>query len=430
MRLNSRLILVGVLIFVFPLLFVWVTQSFFTTAYDNINSAQKQKVGMLHDSVKVIWRESTAAEKLLPLLATSYQQENSDITKIKLVEVTPDGLLIEYSLDEQEVGTYVTADALFRNLPLAAAEAAYIYPATINGVRTWQVFSSLQKQGNSYIIFSEHTFQVIDGVMLARQQQSYLGLTGIFLFLIVLAYWLNRQAQWERRHNKLSQQLAERDLFSSMIAHEFRTPLTAIKGYAGFLQESATLNDEDKRFASNIKLAAERLVLLVNDFLEVARLQSGKMHIKQESVQINELLQKVVDDLQMTAEEKNLKLTFEKPTETLLLSSDRARLGQVMTNLLSNALKYTPAGTITIACKKSAHKLEIRIKDTGTGISAEDQQRLFTPFERVGDVSNSAITGSGLGMWITKQLVQQLGGDIGVESIKGVGTHVVVTLHQ
>lgn len=430
MRQNSRLLLVGILVFVFPLLFVWITQSFFSTAYSNIDSSQKQRVSILHDSMQVVLREVDNYDVVLPELIEQYMSENTDITKIRIVEPESEGTLITHSFIPEEVGTYVVSDSLFRNLPLSSASGAFIYPTTINDVRTWQVFSSVEKADASYVIFSEHSFQVIDSVMLARQQLSYLGLSAIFLFLIGLAYWLNRQEQWEKRHQKLAKQMEDRDIFSTMIAHEFRAPLTAIKGYASFLEESDTLESENKRFAHNIRISAERLVLLVNDFLEVARLQSGKITFDKKETDVRTVLTNVTADLQPTAKKKNLELVFDSPIQPILMNTDMAKLSQVITNIVSNAIKYTESGVIKIECQKEGGDITIRIKDTGMGISADDQKKLFAPFVRVGNVDKKNITGTGLGMWITKQFVVLLGGDIGVESIKGVGTHVVITFHQ
>jgi signal transduction histidine kinase len=430
MRLNSRLLLVGILVFVFPLLFVWITQSFFSTAYSNIDTTQKQRVAMLHDSMRVVLQESQDFSAIVPTLINEYLSENQDISKVRVIELTGEEFVIQHSFNPEEVGTSVISDELFKNLPLSTANGTVIYPTKIAGVRTWQAFSKVETSDNSYIVFSEHNFNLIDSVMLARQQQSYLGLTAIFLFLIGLAYWINKQIQWEKRSDKLTQQLHERDLFSNMIAHEFRAPLTAIKGYASFLEESQSLKSEEKRFANNIRISAERLVLLVSDFLEVARLQSGKLEIKKEKIDVREVLTKVTEDLHITAKNKDLKLVYQEPVQPIWLVSDSGRLTQVMTNLVSNSIKYTESGAIEIECQKEVKKLVIRIKDTGMGISAADQKKLFAPFVRVGGVDQTVTTGTGLGMWITKQLVELLGGEIGVESIKGVGTHVVVTFYE
>ena len=429
MKNNTRLLLVGVLVFVFPLLFVWVTQSFFATAYSNIDTAEKRRVSVLQESVSSVLQYASNSEEVIPQLLDNLASDNPDITKIRVVEVQKEELEILYSLDTELVGTFEESQELFRTLPNLDPGKSVIFPSNINGVRTWQVFRSVVQGDSNLVIFSEHSFQQIDAIMLARRQQSYIGLTVIFLFLIALAYWLNRQVYWKKHHDSLQQQLNDRDLFSNMIAHEFRAPLTAIKGYASFLEE-AGLAGEEKRYATNIRVSAQRLVVLVNDFLEVARLQSGKLTVQKAPVDLRDVLTEVTQELQLTAKEKGLSLVYEAPVHPLQMNTDAARLTQVMTNLVNNAVKYTPSGIVELEAQKEAGKVKIKIKDTGTGISAADQKKLFAPFMRVGGVDQTATTGSGLGMWITKQLVSLLDGDIGVESIEGVGTHIVVTFTE
>lgn len=426
MRMNSRLMMVGILVFVFPLLFVWITQSFFNTAYDNINTVEKARVGLLHDSLAHIIANSTELDELLPSLLATIADENPDISKIRVSEANNEGTFITYALNGTVVGTYEESDQLYRTLPLASAQDSFIFETTINGERTWQVFRLIERDTTDLYLFTEHKFGLIDSVMMARQQQSYIALAAIFVFLIALAYWLNSQSDWERDHRKLQRQLHERDMFSNMIAHEFRSPLTAIKGYASFLEESPSLKKEEVRFANNIRVSAERLVVLVSDFLEVARLQSGKMDIEKKSIDMREILSRVRDDLQIMAQKKDLQLVYEEPVQPLPMETDPTRMTQVLTNLVSNAIKYTESGAVELVCTQNGGVTSIKIKDTGMGISAEDQKKLFAPFTRVGGVDQTTTTGTGLGMWITQQLVDLLGGKIGVESIEGIGTHVVV----
>jgi signal transduction histidine kinase len=430
MKSNTRLLMVGVLVFVFPLLFVWITQSFFATAYSNIDTAQKQRISLLHESISGVVEYADNYEEVIPKLIQKYAADNPDISKIRVVKIGRDEVTVLFSLNEDLAGTNERAQELFRTLPNLGAGESIIFPTTINGVRTWQVFRSIERDNRQLVIFSEHTFGMIDSIMTARRQQSYFGLTGIFLFLIALAYWLNRQVYWEKHHHRLEQQLKDRDLFSNMIAHEFRAPLTAIKGYASFLEEAETASKEEKRFATNIRVSAQRLVLLVSDFLEVARLQSGKLKIEKTLVDLREVLSLVTEELQLSAKEKGLMLVYEQPVQPVMMQTDRARMIQVITNMVSNSVKYTPSGAVELECQKEAGKIRIIIKDTGTGISAEDQKKLFAPFTRVGDVDHTSTTGTGLGMWITKQLVDLLDGEIGVESIQGVGTHIVITFKQ
>lgn len=427
MRSNSRLMFVGMLVFVFPLLFIWVNQHFFTTAYDNIETAEKRRVGLMHDTLSVVIATSTDGVQLVQSLMREYAADNQDISKFRIVVADNNRFRIIEALDESLIGSYEESDQLYRTLPLSGSEDSFIYQSMIDGVRTWQVFRAVERDGVEYLIFSEHRFDFIDSVMSARQQRSYLALTVIFAFLIALAYWLNRQVHWEQHHKQLTHQLKERDLFSNMIAHEFRSPLTAIKGYASFLEESANVDKDERRYAANIRSSAERLVLLVNDFLEVARLQSGRLQVQKSSVDVNELLQRVAVDLKGLAEEKGLVLSFNQLQTPLHFVTDPDRMMQVLVNIVTNAIKYTDSGSVALEASKIPGRLTITVKDTGMGISADDQKKLFSPFTRVGGVDQTATVGTGLGMWITKQLVDLLDGEIGVESIKGVGTHVVIT---
>jgi signal transduction histidine kinase len=215
-----------------------------------------------------------------------------------------------------------------------------------------------------------------------------------------------------------------------MIAHEFRTPLTAIRGYSSFLAESQTISEKEKTFVDAVQTSTERLLALINDFLEVARIQSGKMNLELVAVDVQPTIMAVIEALQPIAKEKNLTLSFHKLAVPVVLTTDTKRLYQILQNLISNSLKYTKEGSVEVTLDVAPRAISIRIKDTGMGISADDQKKLFEPFGRVGGVDKSTITGTGLGMWITKQLAEALKGAVTVESIKDVGTHVVLVFKR
>lgn len=426
-RLSPQLTFIAVLVFIFPIAFIWVNQSFFTTAYNNINTAQKQRVGILHDSLATMLVTAEQPAEMLQVAAQDIAEANQDITKIRVVQQDDDGLRVIAANDATLLGSYEDSE-LYTLVPLSAnTDTSIIFTPVIDGVRTWQVFRRVSHETFDYYIFSEHSFATIDGVMTYRRQQSYIALTLIFLFLISLAYWVRKQEDWQRNHSNLQHQLQERDLFSNMIAHEFRSPLTAIKGYASFLTESKALSVEERRFAHNIKDAADRLVFLVNDFLEVARLQSGKLSIEVSNIDLREVLTRVSEDLSSLATEKGLTLHYTPCERPITMQTDPARMTQVITNIVSNAIKYTERGQVELEAIAKPGEVTVLVKDTGMGISAEDQKKLFAPFTRVGGVDKTETTGTGLGMWITKQLTALLGGTIGVESIKGVGTHIVIS---
>jgi signal transduction histidine kinase len=424
---NSRMILVGVLVFVFPLIFIWITQSFFTTSYNNMQSVNKARVRTIHSATSIIIRQAVETNDLSSEIVQDIVSENEEIQAFRIFIEDDLGFRVLLSENPEQIGVVNELPILITKFGFTDDRDFMRAEFLVNGDRIWQAASRIVIADSIYYVFTEYNFRLIDSEMTHRRQQSYFGLTAIFVFLIALAYWLNKQTDWYIKHKKKEDELKERDLFTNMIAHEFRTPLTAIKGYASFLEESDSLQKEEVRFAQNIKYSADRLVLLVNDFLEVARLQSGKLEVEKLPVIVSDVFEVVVSELTQMASEKGLKLNISDASKNISFDTDEKRLIQILTNIVSNAIKYTDTGSVTIDCKDSNSYFIVYIKDTGTGISAEDQRKLFLPFSRVGGVDASSITGSGLGMWITKQLVSVLNGKIGVESIKGVGTHVVIT---
>ncbi|MBP6881063.1 MAG: HAMP domain-containing histidine kinase [Candidatus Pacebacteria bacterium] len=428
MRFDSRLLLVGILVFIFPVIFIWATHSFYLTAYDNIHTAEKLRVGMVHDTFSAYLSSAITDTDILGKLITSITKDNDDITALRIYRESQNGMLVVAAEDSGLVGQYDPQAETIKEMGFSNVLDFQMRELQVAGVRYWNAYRRVVIDNDFYYIFSQHDLSRIDKTMAYRRQQSYLGLTAVFLFLIGLAYWIHRQSYWHGKYEKLSETLHERDLFSNMIAHEFRSPLTAIKGYASFLEESTALPPDERRFASNIRQSAEHLVELVSDFLEVARLQSGKLKIEKQLVDVRGTVSTTVENLTGMAAEKGLHLVYDPGSKPVMFETDASRLLQVLTNLVTNAIKYTKSGTVTLSCTEEYKTVVIRVMDTGMGISAEDQQKLFAPFTRVGGVDAAQITGTGLGMYITKQLVSLLGGSIGVESIKGVGTHLVVTL--
>jgi signal transduction histidine kinase len=428
MRFDTRLLLVGVLVFVFPIIFIWASHSFYVTAYDNIHTAEKLRVGMVHDTFSAYLSSATFDAEILAKLIASIINDNDDITALRVYSESENGMLVVAAEDSDLVGQYDTHAEVIKEMGFSNVLDFQMREQQVADVRYWNAYRRVVLNNDFYYIFSQHDLSQIDKTMAYRRQQSYLGLTAVFFFLIGLAYWIHRQSYWYGKYEKLSETLHERDLFSNMIAHEFRSPLTAIKGYASFLEESAAMPPDERRFAGNIRQSAEHLVELVSDFLEVARLQSGKLKVEKQLVDVRGTVSTTIENLTGMAAEKGLHLMYDPGNKPVMFETDASRLLQVLTNLVTNAIKYTKSGTVTLSCAEEYKTVVIRVMDTGMGISAEDQQKLFAPFTRVGGVDAAQITGTGLGMYITKQLVALLGGSIGVESIKGVGTHLVVTL--
>ena len=430
LRTNSRLLFVALLIFVFPLLFVFIAQNFFDAAYTNIQTSEKRRVGILQDALALlVENQASTSIESLHTFSEEQQKQNPDITEIKIVQKTTEGYLIRDSLEKNSIGTLDQDVVLYQSS--AVPGQSLIFEYSEGGERKWRVVRSANgRDSTAYFVVTMHTFKTIDSVMAARRQESYFGLTAIFIFLFALAYWFSRQIDWQKKYLRMQSKMDDRDLFTNMIAHEFRTPLTAINGYNSFLAESTNLSLDEKGYVNVIQTSTARLLALVNDFLEVARIQSGKMELEKTSTDIQVIITGVVDVLKPMAVEKGLMLFYKPLAVPVMYKTDSKRLHQALQNIVSNSLKYTEKGSVEIATEITPLTVTIRIKDTGMGIGADDQHKLFAPFSRVGGVEKTTTTGTGLGMWITKQLIELLGGTIAVESIKGVGTHVVIALRR
>ncbi len=220
-----------------------------------------------------------------------------------------------------------------------------------------------------------------------------------------------------------------KDEFVSLVSHELRTPLTSIRGYLELLlDESGGLTPEQTRFLGVVDRNSERLLDLVGDLLFLAQVDAGKLAIAHELVDLEALLHDSVEALRPIAESRGIELvTSIAPVPNRV--GDGTRLGQVLSNLLSNALKFTPeGGRVCVALHADDDRTVVEVEDNGVGIPAAEQGRLFERFFRSSRATEAAIPGTGLGLAITKAIVEGHGGRISVASEENMGTSVRVEL--
>jgi PAS domain S-box-containing protein len=217
--------------------------------------------------------------------------------------------------------------------------------------------------------------------------------------------------------------LAKSEFLSSM-SHELRTPLNAILGFAQLMaSESPPPNLSQKQSIDQILQAGWYLLKLINEILDLALIESGKVSISLEAMSLTDILQECQAMIEPQALKRNIDMHFPDFEHLFYVHADRMRVKQVMINLLSNAIKYNrDNGRVLIECRRaSQYKIRVNVTDTGMGLSAKQLQQLFQPFNRLGQESSSE-EGTGIGLVVTKQLVELMGGTIGVESQVGVGS--------
>jgi protein-histidine pros-kinase len=257
-------------------------------------------------------------------------------------------------------------------------------------------------------------------------------------------------ASEQHAHAEAERSNRAKSAFLSSMSHELRTPLNAIIGFTGTLlmQLPGPLNVDQVHQLTTVQRSGKHLLSLINDLLDLARIESGNVEIRLQPVMCQDVIAGVVESLVQLAEEKGLALTVDAPTAPIVVASDHRALGQILINLINNAIKFTDAGTVRVELARELRAVDgrpptkslpdsvvvgqsaviVRVSDTGIGITPEDQAKLFTEFGRVASDAVRAREGTGLGLRLSRQLATLLGGTIELSSEFGVGTTFTLTL--
>lgn len=261
-------------------------------------------------------------------------------------------------------------------------------------------------------------------VLSSSTPTEYLFKAALLVFVIILGIFLIRSVHNEVRqreelktaNEKLIQLDKLKSEFLSFASHQIRSPMTVVKGYASLIYDGTygPVSDEIKRAAINIKESAERLISLVGDFLDLRKIEEGRMEYHFEKINLSKIVGGMVEDFKLIAKNKNLDLTFETPSGDIKVMADEQKLRQVIQNLIDNAIKYTDKGFVKVELKENDGSVLLSVMDSGRGISKELLPNLFQQFSR--DASVKKIQGTGLGLYIAREIVKAHKGEIWAES--------------
>jgi len=307
------------------------------------------------------------------------------------------------------------AEKLIRSVVEHGKDTANLYVRSKNGSRVPYFFSAV------YVTITEKEYIVGIGVDITdlRKQEEDLARVNAVLKI--------RDEQVAKEH-ELNRAKSE---FVSLASHQLKTPLTIIKWYIDMLNAGYADNvlEKEKEYLQKIYTNTERMVELVDAFLNVSRLELGVFAIKKEPLNLRDKMESILNNLDPKIKEKNLKVSKTYTTDNFVVSADLKMIQIIFENLISNAIKYTPTGgEIRITMRKKSDEILIGIADTGIGIPAGQQSKIFTKFFRADNVSSQKIDGTGLGLYLVKTLVEKAGGKIWFESIENKGTAFCVTL--
>lgn len=375
-------------------------------------------------------------------------EENTDIKELTVLAPDGDNFKVIASSDKSDIGKsvnfyfYNLAWLAKDNIPFATDSLTLATTAEgksyVEGFsaedRFWLVampIKGLSEKKEALLTIKISAKAVDDNAKKTSDDSLYLLIVTIFVVMVFLAFTV-RIWDYAILYRKIKEVDQMKDEFISIASHELRTPLTVTKGYLSMIQEGTFGKIENPEIEKAINTAAKsnnRLEGLVEDLLNVSRIEQGRLPVAIELVEIDPIIRDIVSQIKVNADEKDLTLEYLEPEKKLpLVSADPERLRQVLINLIGNSVKYTEKGGVKVTVGPKDDMVEIKIVDTGIGMTSEEQKHLFQKFYRVQNEKTGKIIGTGLGLWITKQIIELMKGKISLESMEGVGTQVSVKL--
>lgn len=407
----------------------WIFSGFFK---DTINQALQDKAIAIGETVNAGLAGKLNSPEDIQSFADNYKKMSDSVKSLNVFYKEGEEFKVIASSDKDKVGKRdnSTAHAISwsKDWPIAQK--------IVEGKESfWLVVMPLKNSdGEKQALLSmELSAGIVNSLLLVVLVRSYFILFITVILIILLLLVNSHLFEYSILYNKIKEIDAMKDDFISMASHELRTPVLAIKGYASLIMEeqSKIKGSEDIiRYLSTISLSADRLNLLVEDLLNVSRIEQGRMKMDIQKMDAWPIVQEVVTELKVQSDAKNLAMESSLfPGTKSMANIDKDRFKQILINIIGNAIKYTRAGKVEISVKNGKDKnLLIMVKDTGVGMQAKERDRLFEKFYRIRKEETKNILGTGLGLWITKQMVELMKGKISVDSMENVGSQFTIDL--
>ncbi|MDP2685070.1 MAG: HAMP domain-containing sensor histidine kinase [bacterium] len=442
-RNNAQLIYTVALLILIPGALIFNTYLFFSNTNKIMKVELNKKADLANDIFSAnITNLIDSPSQINDLIKTTINS-NSEIYAIDVLVPEGDDYVVIASSDQTIVGEvsklYYHSLAWRGNDAIAfetsSSDKSTIKETQIGNEKYWVVINTVvDSVGNKVALSSiKISSEVVDELINDNLMRGLL-VVGATLIIVILLILNNMSLfKYALRFKKLKEVDEMKDEFISMASHELRAPITGIRGYLAMILDGSfgQLPDEAQVKLDLVSKESDRLHDLVEDLLEVSRIQQGRVSLELKSLALSSIVDSVANMFRQKAKDKNLELNIEIKDNLPNILADESRLSQIMVNLISNSIKYTMAGSVTISAELKIDKVDtikIKVSDTGMGMSAKDREKLFQKFYRVQNEKTDKIVGTGLGLWITKELVEMMKGKIYVDSIENKGTEFTVFL--
>lgn len=398
---------------------------------ENIDYNLQTKALIVENIVGTYFSDFFDNSELLQQKIESIIKDNTEINDLRAAIPAPDGeFKIIASQNNYEIGARVKEPSFALSF---SQEQTIANLTSKGGERYWNVIKPVYNKETGEklgLLAMALSLKESDTLITKTIFRSFIIVIVAILLSLFLIFQHTRLFGYVSLTEKLQELDRAKDIFIRMATHELQSPIINIRGYLQALEEEvgASLTQSQKELFKRANLSAKNLSDLVYDILEVSRIEQGRLDFTPQKIVPQEIIAEIVQDLRIKAEQKNLNLISNLKEGSYFINANPNRFRQIVVNLIENAIKYTPKGEIRVkAGSDNAEKRYIiEVKDTGFGISAENQQRLFERFYRVKTRETADIPGTGLGLWISKKLCETMGGKIFIESMKDVGTKFTV----
>lgn len=424
------------------ILIVAVTGIIFFNSYyilgklqESTNALLQKKAVLAEDILHTFVADSFENKELLQKKIEEIKEKDSEIKAISVLvpNSEKESFQVIASSDKENIGQEAERDLY--GIAWNNKDRGIAYLNNKETPRFWDVAKVIENEGKKIGLTSlQLSLEAEDNFIDQKIKNVYL--ISLISVAIVLLLVINhaRLFKYAVEVVKLEEVDKMKDEFISMASHELKTPLTALRGYIDLLREDVGKNDQNNltrqlHYLENMGASVSRLHELVNDILEVSRIEQNRLPMMMQETALLPIVNNLIEEMRISANQKGLELIFEE-SKISAVWADPERIKQILVNLIGNAVKYTPKGKVEIKFKEDEKFVYLTVADTGLGISPEGLKNLFSKFFRVQTDDTRAISGTGLGLWISKQLALKMGGDITVESIEGVGSHFTLKIKK
>lgn len=413
-------------------LFLFTADRFARIALDAQERLVNVRIGSIQDAFVAFVPERIDSDiEAVHRAVNSVVSQNETILDFRVLRTRGTrGWEVVSSVDLSEIGTtrLSASEEFLIGLAVSDPFNSFTREGSLGGDRVFQTARAFRDARGTVqgVVMTTQTLSEADRQINQNINNSFAILLTILLLLFLLFFRHARIVDYTALYKKLKEVDTLKDDFISMISHELRTPLASIRGYAELLSEGGELSDTAREQARRIMVSSAQLDRLVEDMLDVSRIERGQLKLSLKVADPVPIIADVVETLMPSAQKKNLLLILGRG-ESAPIFIDESRLRQVLVNLIGNAIKYTVEGEVKVTTHLESGKLFIRVSDTGIGLSSGEREQIFQKFVRIQNKNTSRVRGTGLGLWISAALVRLMKGTISVESIRNVGSHFVLS---